>query len=142
MPGFEYKVVAAPRKGVKAKGASSPEDRFAHALATVMNEQAKDGWEYLRTDTLPMEERKGLTGKRTVYQNMLVFRRTRPDVSPSVKVTAIAGPDSASATPRLGAPLREVSASTAPALGPATAPSQADETPADDPPTTGSEAKA
>jgi len=120
MPGFEYKVVAAPRKGVKVKGANTSEERFAHALAGVMNEQAKDGWEYLRTDTLPMEERRGLTGKTTVYQNMLVFRRERQEQPMAPKVTAIAGPETAAA-PRLGAPLREVAAGPAPAIGPATA---------------------
>lgn len=118
MPGFEYKVVAAPRKGVKVKGANTSEERFAHALATVMNEQAKEGWEYLRTDTLPMDERKGLTGKTTVYQNMLVFRRERAEQPAAPKVTAIAGPETVS-TPRLGPPLREVSSGPAPALGPA-----------------------
>ena len=119
MPGFEYKVVAAPRKGLKVKGANTSEERFAHALASVMNEQAKDGWEYLRTDTLPMEERRGLTGKTTVYQNMLVFRRERPDQPVVPKVTAIAGPEVA-VPPRLAAPLRDVAPGPAPAIGPAT----------------------
>jgi hypothetical protein len=40
-----------------------------------MNELAQDGWEYLRADTLPAEERSGLTSKTTVYHNLLVFRR-------------------------------------------------------------------
>jgi len=73
---FEYKVVPAPVKGVKARGVKSGPDRFAHALETVMNDLATDGWEYQRTDTLPCEEREGLMGKTTVFQNMLVFRRT------------------------------------------------------------------
>jgi hypothetical protein len=113
MPRYEYKVVAAPRKGLKAKLAKTSEDRFAHALATVMNEQAKDGWEYLRTDTLPCEERKGLTGRATVYQNMLVFRRevvvAAAVEGPSVKVSAVPGPAAlppAAPVPRLGAPTR------------------------------------
>lgn len=40
-----------------------------------MNEHAADGWEYMRADTLPSEQREGLMGKATVFQNMLVFRR-------------------------------------------------------------------
>ena len=72
---FEYKVVPAPVKGVEARGVKSGPDRFAHALETVMNDLAADGWEYQRTDTLPSEEREGLMGKTTVFQNMLVFRR-------------------------------------------------------------------
>jgi hypothetical protein len=135
MPRYEYKVVAAPRKGLKAKTAKSSEDRFAHALATVMNEQARDGWEYLRTDTLPCEERKGLTGRTTVYQNMLVFRREVASAAapegPAVKVTAVAGPvvlPASTPVPRLGAPVRngaEDDATPIPPLGPAIAPKDA-----------------
>ncbi len=76
MAKFEYKVVPAPTRGLKAKGVKSNQDRFANALETVMNELAADNWEYLRTDSLPAEEREGLMGKTTVFQNMLVFRRT------------------------------------------------------------------
>ena len=75
MPVYEYKVIPAPKKGQRSKGVRGSENRFAHALQSVMNDQAADGWEYLRNDTLPCEERKGLRGKTTTYQNMLVFRR-------------------------------------------------------------------
>lgn len=72
---FEYKVVPAPTRGMKAKGLKTQADRFAHALAALMNELAAEGWEYQRTDTLPAEERHGLTSRSTVFQNMLIFRR-------------------------------------------------------------------
>jgi len=72
---FEYSVVPAPKKGMKAKGIKTTEDRFAHALQQIMNEKGADGWDYVRTDTLPTEERQGLTGRTTVYQNMMVFKR-------------------------------------------------------------------
>ncbi|MEL6571946.1 MAG: DUF4177 domain-containing protein [Pseudomonadota bacterium] len=72
---FEYSVVPAPKKGQKAKGVRSAEDRFANALETIMNAKGAEGWDYVRTDTLPAEERQGLTGTKTVYQNMMVFRR-------------------------------------------------------------------
>jgi hypothetical protein len=75
MTAYEYKVVPAPRKGVKLKGVRSAEGRFAHALELVMNEMGADGWEYLRADTLPCDERQGLTGRNTTFQNMLVFQR-------------------------------------------------------------------
>lgn len=75
MPNYEYKVVPAPRKGQKGKGVRSSEARFANALEILMNKLGADGWEYQRTDTLPCEERSGLTGKTSVFQNMLVFRR-------------------------------------------------------------------
>ncbi|MAM61652.1 DUF4177 domain-containing protein [Maritimibacter sp. UBA3975] len=81
MQRYEYNVVPAPKKGKRAKGVKGVEGRFAHALSECMNEMAADGWEYLRTDTLPSEERSGLTGRSTVFQNMLVFRReVAPDV--------------------------------------------------------------
>lgn len=74
---YEYKVVPAPTRGLKAKGVKTAEDRFAHALETAMNDLAANGWEYLRADTLPSEQREGLLSKTTVYQNMLVFRRAK-----------------------------------------------------------------
>ncbi|NBD30051.1 MAG: DUF4177 domain-containing protein [Alphaproteobacteria bacterium] len=79
MQAYEYKVVPAPKKGVKAKGVKGPEARFAHALQLVMNEMGAEGWEYQRTDTLPCEERQGLTGKTTQFRHVLVFRRLLPD---------------------------------------------------------------
>ncbi len=78
MSEFEYKVVPAPIKGAKAKGVKTPEARFAHAVELMMNEMAADGWEYLRADMLPSEERSGLTGSTTHWRNLLVFRRARP----------------------------------------------------------------
>ena len=75
MPGYEYKIVPAPRKGEKAKGVKTPEARFAHAVETAINALASEGWEYLRADFLPCDERSGLTGSTTQWRNLLVFRR-------------------------------------------------------------------
>lgn len=72
---FEYKVLPAPTKGRKAPGVKGPEARFAHVLQQAINELAKDGWEYVRSDILPSEERQGLTSTHTVYRSMLIFRR-------------------------------------------------------------------
>jgi hypothetical protein len=74
---YEYRVIPAPVKGTKAKGAKSAPDRFALTLQDAMNAMANDGWEFQRAETLPSEERSGLTGTKTVYHNMLVFRRKR-----------------------------------------------------------------
>ncbi len=76
MSSYEYKIVPAPKTGLKAKGLKTAEDRFANALETTMNTLGAQGWEYQRTDTLPCEERSGLTKRVTTFQNMLVFRRT------------------------------------------------------------------
>ncbi|MFP1644046.1 DUF4177 domain-containing protein [Pontitalea aquivivens] len=75
MQQFEYRVIPAPAKGEKDRGLKTGAERFAHALTRAMNDMARDGWEYLRADTLPAEERSGLTSKTTVYHNLLVFRR-------------------------------------------------------------------
>lgn len=77
MASFEYRVVPAPKKGARSWGLKSTEDRFATALAKMMNDLAAEGWEYQRSDTLPCEEKSGFRGKSTVFQNMLVFRRER-----------------------------------------------------------------
>lgn len=75
MQTHEYKVVPAPGRGEKGRGLKTPAERFANALGLLMNELARDGWEYLRADTLPSEERTGLTRRTTVYHSLLVFRR-------------------------------------------------------------------
>ena len=72
---YEYRVIPAPRRAPRARGLSC-EDRFAQSLASVMNDMGSEGWEYVRADTLPLDERAGLTGgTKTSYLNMLVFRR-------------------------------------------------------------------
>lgn len=75
MQHYEYRVVAAPTRGLKAKGIRSNEARFAHAIEEMMNSMAQDGWEYQRAETLPSVERSGLTSTTTTWRNMLVFRR-------------------------------------------------------------------
>lgn len=79
MQRYEYKVVPAPKRGEKARGIKSTEDRFAFTLTQMMNDLGRDGWDYVRADTLPCDERSGLTGTKTTFQNMLVFRRTLTD---------------------------------------------------------------
>lgn len=75
MERYEYKVVPAPDKGLKAKGVKDPAERFALALETAMNELAADGWEFHRAETLPALERQGLTGSKSTERHVLVFRR-------------------------------------------------------------------
>lgn len=79
MSNYEYRVVAAPRKGKSGKGVKGGPAKFANAISGLMNEMAQDGWEYLRADTLPCEERQGLTSKTVKYHSMLVFRRGLAD---------------------------------------------------------------
>lgn len=85
MPMYEYKVVPAPTKGLKAKGVRKPEARFSHALQELMNELSTMGWEYQRAETLPSTERAGLTGSTVEWRNVLVFRRPHPAATPEAK---------------------------------------------------------
>ena len=82
---FEYKVVPAPVKGIKAKGLKTPEARFALGVEQAINALAAEGWEYQRSDVLPSEERVGLTGSETHWRTLLVFRR-------AVAVAEVAAP--------------------------------------------------
>lgn len=60
------------------RGSRDPAERFALTLASALNTQARQGWEFLRAETLPYEERSGLTGTRSGFRTMLVFRRPTP----------------------------------------------------------------
>ncbi|WP_176559295.1 DUF4177 domain-containing protein [Rubellimicrobium roseum] len=103
MQSHEYRVVPAPRRGLKAKGTRRPEDRFALALETEMNRLAREGWEFVRTDTLPCERRRGwFGGRETVMETLLVFRR--PKAAPPREAAAPVLPPAITATPPLSAP--------------------------------------
>ncbi|MCU4653834.1 DUF4177 domain-containing protein [Roseibacterium sp. SDUM158016] len=92
MPFYEYKVVPAPERAPKVKGLKGA-PKFAHALETTMNELAQDGWEYLRAESLPDEEKKGLMGgKEIVTRNVLIFRRELYFEEPAAEETPKAAP--------------------------------------------------
>ncbi|MFA8384381.1 MAG: DUF4177 domain-containing protein [Pelagibaca sp.] len=94
---FEYKVVPAPVKGIKAKGVKTPEARFALGVEQAINELAAKGWEYQRSDVLPSTERVGLTGMETHWRTLLVFRRA---LAPQPQDAALED------VPRIAPPLR------------------------------------
>lgn len=83
MTRFEYKVVPAPTRGQKAKGAKTAESRFALAIEAELNALAAEGWEYHRAETLPSVERAGLTSSQTTFRSLLIFRRALPDNLPA-----------------------------------------------------------
>ena len=76
----DYRVIPAPTRGEKAKGVKGAAEQFAHALTQTMNRMAAEGWEYLRAETLPCEERDGWFGRKTTQRHMLVFRQPAPTV--------------------------------------------------------------
>ncbi|MDP2061872.1 MAG: DUF4177 domain-containing protein [Phaeovulum sp.] len=75
MQSYEYTAIPAPLRAEKNRALKTPGERFGATLAAELNRMAADGWEYLRADVLPSEERSGLTGRSTVYHNLLIFRR-------------------------------------------------------------------
>ena len=75
MTRFEYKSIPAPKKGEKARGVKGSDARMAQAMTTALNVMGAQGWDYLRADTLPMEERSGIRSKTIHYYTVLVFRR-------------------------------------------------------------------
>lgn len=113
---FEYKAVPAPTTGTKAKGVKTREDRFALSMTEALNEMAEEGWEYVRAEMLPLEERKGLTGTQTSYQNVLIFRRLKEaalTLDESPRVRSVPSPQFEEATPANDAPLLKRVLSTA-----------------------------
>lgn len=102
MSQVEYKVIPAPTRGRKEPGIKTPEGRFALGLEDTLNEMARGGWQYLRSDILPSVERQGLTSSHTVYRTVLVFQRDIRPMGPSA--TPETGGDAARvpSTPTLG----------------------------------------
>jgi Domain of unknown function (DUF4177) len=73
---YEYRVVAAPRKPKKVKGAKTSQDRFARTLTDVINEEARMGWEFVSSETLPADEKTSMLGSvKETFHTVLVFRR-------------------------------------------------------------------
>lgn len=77
MGSYEYKVITAPTRGARGPGVKGAEGRFAHSLEQAINQFAAEGWEYQRAETLPSEERSGLSSTQTVYRSILIFRRRK-----------------------------------------------------------------
>lgn len=105
MSTYQYRVVPAPTKGLKAKGVKGPEARFSNAIEDLMNQMGSQGWEYQRAETLPSIERSGLTGSTTEWRNVLVFRKPRLDgvdtFMPELLIAPAPTEDTAADTPKI-----------------------------------------
>lgn len=88
---FEYTAIPAPTRSEKAKEVKTAADRYALTLTAELNRMATEGWEYLRAEVLPSEERSGLTGRSTTYHNLLIFRREKT-VREKPAATEVAAP--------------------------------------------------
>lgn len=119
MQRFEFKVIPAPKRGEKARGVKTTEERFALALTNLMNELGAEGWDYVRADSLPCEERAGFTSTKTTFQNVLVFRRAiETSAMETLQASRLLLQQPMPATPRLG-PAETPVPGKAPAVGPA-----------------------
>lgn len=84
---YDYKVVPAPRKARKVKGVSGGAELFALTLGDTINELARQGWEYQRSESLVIETPGGFMRRaRSEEHTVLVFRRAREHLSPRVAV--------------------------------------------------------
>ena len=73
---YEYRVVPAPASLPRVKGAKTPEDRFAHSMAQMLNIEGQNGWEFQKSETLATEVKRGWLSKRTTETlTVLIFRR-------------------------------------------------------------------
>lgn len=76
MSGYSYKTVAAPRRLKKVKGFKGKDALLAHAVEELIAVEAAQGWEYLRADSFPVEEKGGMFSKPVVTERaVLVFRK-------------------------------------------------------------------
>lgn len=92
MDHFDYKAVPAPRRSKKAKGVREPAELFAMTLTDAINEQSREGWEYVRAETLPAETPRGFF-RRAAEEDvtMLIFRRARASRDPLIEAHTPAG---------------------------------------------------
>jgi Ran GTPase-activating protein (RanGAP) involved in mRNA processing and transport len=87
---FEYKVIPAPRRSVRIKGAKGVDGKFAATLEKTINDLAAGGWQYLRAESLPIDERHGITRRKTeTYQNVLIFCRPTDGAAAEDPVVAL-----------------------------------------------------
>lgn len=120
MSSYEYIAIPAPARGEKTRGAKTGIDRFAATLTDTLNRMAGDGWDYVRAETLPAEERSGLTSRTTVYHNLLIFRRSlaaaqpmpdpvraAPEPAPAPVPEPAPAPEPAETTPPVRAPFSQ-----------------------------------
>lgn len=82
---YDYKVIPAPKQIKRVKGMKTTADQFAATLSEIINLTARDGWEYLRAETLTASEPGGMFKRGLeVVETVLIFRRPRETVSPRI----------------------------------------------------------
>jgi hypothetical protein len=75
---YEYQVIPAPKRLKRRKGVTSSVDLLAATLTECINAEAREGWEYVRSEQLSAEEPGGWFRRAAlVEETMMVFRRPR-----------------------------------------------------------------
>ena len=96
---YEYKTVGGPERGRRQPGARRVADRVAAAMQEIIDAETAEGWEYMRTDLVAVEERRGFLSRRqTMHCPVMVFRRALPEAAGADGVAQ------AGAAPRAPAP--------------------------------------
>lgn len=110
MSNYEYKTVALPRSvGKRRRRRQSEADLVAEQLGKVLNDEATDGWEYLRAETLTTPGQRGLLQNSSpAAYVVLIFRRAREEMwrqhaDPALE-TALSQQSSPVAEPQAPAP--------------------------------------
>jgi hypothetical protein len=103
MTEYHYKCVAAPRRAKKSREHRSPSDALVAAFEAAIAVEAAAGWEYLRTDLVPMEAKSGWFSPLTeTHQGVMIFRRPAEG---STRIETLEDrPARPRAEPRLGRP--------------------------------------
>lgn len=73
---YEYRIVPAPTRRMRFKGLTRKDDAFSLTLTEVMNDQAREGWEYVRADKLAETRGMWPFRRQMPEKDLLVFRRT------------------------------------------------------------------
>ncbi|SEA29932.1 hypothetical protein [Rubrimonas cliftonensis] len=83
-----YACAPAPRRPKRQRGHKTPCDALAAAMEAAITERAALGWEYVRTDLVPMESRASLFGGLVeTHQGVMVFRK-RAAAAPAARLPA------------------------------------------------------
>jgi hypothetical protein len=89
---YEYRVIPAPKRLKRIKGTSSTSELFAATLTDAINAEARDGWEYVRSESLSAEEPAGwLRRAAIVEETVMIFRRPAARRAPEPRDDEAAG---------------------------------------------------
>lgn len=89
MAQYEYMVVPAPVRAERFTGKARADDAYALTIAKLMNDHGRDGWQYVRTDTLTQRGLSWFFGGVRRNRELLVFSRaTAPLVKRPASVDA------------------------------------------------------